>query len=246
MEETVCLPQMTQTMRNISYLFLAVFAWSAICAHAQNGTGGQTLRLARFPKSANQYVASQMVEVICKKSGLEVKIEPLPPKRATIEAKAGRINGEVSRIENYFLENPDLIRVSPAYSYIVITAFSKKPISIKSKDDLSNYKIGIVRGVQTSIDLTAGLSGVEEANNSEALFAMLAQDRFDVAIDVNVNGMFAIHKLGISTAKDVGTLLKTEVFFVLSPVSASLADGISQTIVQMKRSGELDRLKTKL
>ena len=75
---------------------------------------------------------------------------------------------------------------------------------------------------------------------------MLAVDRFDVAIDVNVNGMFAIHKLGIHTAKDVGTLLKTEVFLVLSPVSASLADGISQSIVQMKRSGELDRLKTKL
>jgi hypothetical protein len=75
---------------------------------------------------------------------------------------------------------------------------------------------------------------------------MLGADRFDVAIDVNVNGHFEIHKLNVSGAKDVGTLLQTEVFTVLSPVNAHLAPRLAKTIAQMKRTGELERLKETL
>jgi hypothetical protein len=104
----------------------------------------------RFPKSANQFVAARLVQEIYKRSGLSAKVESMPPKRATIEAKEGRIDGEVSRIENYFPDNPELIRVTPAYSSITITAFSRKSIVIQSKEDLAKYKNGIVCGVQTS------------------------------------------------------------------------------------------------
>lgn len=95
-------------------------------------------------------MAARLVQEIYKRSGLSAKVESMPPKRATIEAKEGRIDGEVSRIENYFPDNPELIRVTPAYSSITITAFSRKSIVIQSKEDLAKYKNGIVCGVQTS------------------------------------------------------------------------------------------------
>jgi hypothetical protein len=58
-----------------------------------------------------------------------------------------------------------------------------------------------------------------------------------------VNGKFAIHKLGVKGAKVVGTLLRIDVFTVLSPNNANLESRLSKSITEMKRTGELDRLK---
>lgn len=201
------------------------------------------IQLARFTKSANQFVAARLIEAIYQRAGLQVRIAPMPAKRANLEALAGRIDGEVSRIEAYANEHPTLIKVTPPYSYITISAFSNKPVSIGTREDLAPYRVGYVRGVQTSIDLVSGLSDATDVVNSELLFAMLEKDRFDVVIDVNVNGQFEIQRLGSHSIRDVGTLLRSDVYHMLAAHRTALAPRLSVAITQMKKSGELERLK---
>lgn len=203
----------------------------------------EELRLSRFPKSANQLIASQILQEVYRRCGLAAWIEPLPPSRAPIEALAGRLDGEVSRLRRHQDDYPALVRVTPAFDYFVMTAFSKRRIAVASREDLRRYRVGAIRGVQVVNDLVAGLEGVERAANSESLFMMLAADRFDIAVDVDINGAVQIHRLRQSGIQPVGVLLQAEVFHYLAPHRAYLQARLSEVISDMRRSGELERLK---
>lgn len=223
--------------------FLLVFALLANCGQAWPQS--EEVHLAVFPKSAYQYVSAKILSDIYLKSGLTVKLERMPPPRATKEALAGRIDGEVSRVKSYGDDNPTLIRVTPAYNYFNMTAFSKLAVSIESPADLKKYRVGVVRGLQAAADITEGLENVEKAVNSENLFLMLEAGRFDIAIDVDVNGAIQVAMHSLKEVHPVGALLKADGFHYLAPNKAYLQPRIQATIAEMKRSGELEQLRRK-
>ena len=206
---------------------------------------GEDVQLARFPKSANQYIAAQILADVYRKAGLTVSVVALPPARATLEVIAGRIDGEVSRVYTHAEDNPGLVRVEPGYNHFTMASFSKLAIKIESVADLQNYRVGIVRGLKAATDLTAGLPNVEKAVNSETLFLMLAAGHLDVAIDVDINGAFEVSRHQLKGVRNVGTLSRTEAFNYLAQRKAYLQSRVGAAIAELKRTGELDRLKRK-
>jgi ABC-type amino acid transport substrate-binding protein len=205
----------------------------------------EEMRLARFPKSSYQYVSAQILTDVYRKAGLTGKAEPMPPSRAPLEALAGRIDGEISRVLSHGDTYPGMVRVEPAYNYFTMTAFSRLPIAIESRTDLKKYRIGVVRGVQAAAEITEGLTGVELAPNSESLFLMLSLGRFDIAIDVDINGSFQIAKNELKGVRSVGVLQKSDGYHYLAPHKAQLQPRIAAAIVEMRRTGELERLRRK-
>jgi ABC-type amino acid transport substrate-binding protein len=145
---------------------LFLFASGCLASGGQALSQVEPIHLAGFPKSAYQYVSAQILTDVYQKSGMGVKIELMPPPRATKEALAGRVDGEVSRVKSHGDDNPALIRVTPAYTYFTMTAFSRLAVSIESPADLKKYRVGVVRGLQASADITEGLDNVEMAVNS--------------------------------------------------------------------------------
>jgi polar amino acid transport system substrate-binding protein len=224
-------------MRKIIQLF--TLCLSVTIAHAEQ------LNLASNEKLVEQVIAARLLTDIYQRSNLIAKITPLPPARANLSTLNGTSDGEVARIDAYAGKNSSLIKVSPAYYFLSTVAFSKAPISIRSKDDLKKYKIGVIRGVAHSDAITEGLDNIDYANDSRSLFLMLKAGRFEVAIDTGANGNYLIKEMKLEDVHAVGELARLELFHILSPNKKHLVAPISKTISQLKNSGELDALTKK-
>lgn len=225
----------------VNAISIVVGVFAACAAHAQE------VHLARNEKATEQAIAALIVTDIYKRSGLTAKIQPMPGARANAVSTGGEKDGEVGRITAYFVKNPALVKVEPAYYYITTTVFAKadRNISVTSKDDLAKYKIGIIRGVQHTETATQGLSGVQVVNDAEQLYQMLDAGRFDIALDAGVNGPYVTKKLGLTGIKAVGDIAKLDLFMVLNGSKKDIAAKLGATVKSLKDSGELEKIAKK-
>jgi len=225
----------------------AVLAWlGAGCDSTALAADAETIRLARFPHSGYQYIASRIRSEVYRRVGLSVRFESMTPRRATAEALAGRLDGEVSRVLSYAEAAPRMVRVTPAFTYFAMAGFARRNLDIDRSGDLRKYRVGIIRGVQAAIELAAEAKVVEQAANSENLMQMLQADRFDLALDVDINGAAVAARLGYTEVRQVGAWMKTEGYHYLAPHRAAMGHDLSAVIGQMKPNGELERLRASL
>ncbi|MDO8650636.1 MAG: transporter substrate-binding domain-containing protein [Undibacterium sp.] len=221
--------------------FLFCLSLFSASSYAQN----DTIHLTRIEKNPDQFVAAQLLSDIYQRSGLQASISAVPPLRANQMVQGGQSDGEVARIEAYGEKNQNLVMVTPAYFYLTTVAYSNQPISINSIEDLRKYKVGIIRGIVRSEDLTKNMVNVEKVVDFKSLFLMLEAGRFDVALETELSGSYMIKKFSLHHIKRVGTLEKHEVFNFLTQEKTLLAPKISATINALKKSGELETLKKK-
>jgi polar amino acid transport system substrate-binding protein len=222
--------------------------WLSLCCAGlltvMNPALAETLRIGVARNEAVQGVAAELITEIYRRAGLKTQIEALPAARLTELVLNNEVDGEVSRIEIYFERNTSLIKVEPAYYWLVTAAFAKtdRKIVIKSKEDLKGYQIGIIRGVYHAAKATEGLSQVVVVDSVAQLFKMLESGRIDVAIDVSLNGTDMIQQLKLKNVAQVGEIARRDLFNVLIPSKASLVPRISATIKSMKASGDMESL----
>ncbi|WP_227869753.1 hypothetical protein [Undibacterium parvum] len=117
-----------------------------------------SLKLAVNADSSVSEVGSKVLIEIFKKTDIIISSEKRPAARATLEARAGLLDGEVARNVNYADAFPELIRVDPPYYAFQTSAFLKSGshIIITKPQDLLSYKLGMVRGINTSAELVRG------------------------------------------------------------------------------------------
>jgi polar amino acid transport system substrate-binding protein len=225
--------------KTISLIFL--FLLYSVILQAEEQT---VLTLASNEKAVEQVVASSILKDIYLRAGLKVNIIPMPAARANSTNLKGIHDGELARILAYSKKFPQLIRVEPAYYYLVSTAFSKtqNKIKIKSKADLAHLRIGVVRGVAHAELATVQLKNVDLVDDYEKLYTMLQSGRFDVVIDTEINGLYRIKKLGLKDVEIAGRLRKLELYNILNSKNSNLVPKISAAIQSLKNSGELDHL----
>ncbi len=224
----------------LALMGLAVFA----LANTTSATMAQELQLGSNENAIAQVVAARLLTDIYTKAGLTVQITPLPGARANALAMAGGKDGEVARIPAYFVKNPSLVKVEPAYYYLTTGVFARadKGIAVSSKEDLQKYKVGIVRGIAHAEAITQGLVDLQVVNTYEQLYLMLNAGRIDVAIDEGINGPATLKALGLKGINQVGEIARLDLFAVLTPARKDLAPKISTAIKAMKASGELGKL----
>jgi hypothetical protein len=85
-----------------------------------------TLHLASVENSHISAVGTKVLQKILQHAGLHADVISLPSVRATLEARAGRIDGEVARIASFSVNYPELIRVDPSYLTFYTVAYGKK------------------------------------------------------------------------------------------------------------------------
>jgi ABC-type amino acid transport substrate-binding protein len=226
------------------FTLIKAFLLTAACL-AGLPAGAQTpLRLARNEKLAEQAVAEHLLKDIYSRAGLAAVVTPLPPARANMAAVDGKLDGEVARIDSYHLRNPALMRVEPAYYYLTTAAFARSASGavIATRDDLKAYSVGVIRGVQHSMDATEGHPNVQFANSAEQLFLMLSAGRFEVALDTGINGRYMLKKLNLAGITETGILAKRDLFNYLHKKNIAHIPAISSQIRRLADSGELAKM----
>jgi len=207
----------------------------------------QSLHLVRIEGLPEQAVGQKILSDIFSKAGFTVDFEAMPGLRAKALSNTGEKDGETARIFGYGASAPTMVRVATPYYYLESAVYIRKAskVSIKTKDDLKNYKIGIIRGVQHTIDLTAGLSNVTVVDNSEALFKMLNSERFDVALTSKIDGDMQIQLLKLTNIDFLISLAKLDLFVYLNEKNKGLVSKIDGKILELSRNGDLEKMRIK-
>ncbi len=224
---------------------LKIFLFSIFALAQSASAQNEIVRLTRIEKNADQFVAAQLLTDIYQRSGLTALVQAVPPFRATQMLLQGQTDGEVARIASYSLHHPDLIMVTPAYFYLSTVVYARGPLAIQTAQDLKDYKIGIIRGIKRSEDLVKGMPNVERVSNFKTLFLMLEAGRFDVVLETEMSGSYMIKNFDLKKVQPVAVLQKHLVYHILAANMKSVAPRISATIMELEKTGELEKLKQK-
>ncbi len=205
----------------------------------------QVINLTANERAVEQAVASLLIKDIYAKAGLKAVIEPLPAKRATQVSVEGAKDGETARITPYAERNPPLVRVDPPYYGLTTGVFVKagRKLIISGKDDLANFRVGIVRGIAHAERAVEGLKDLTVVDKYEQLYRMLDAGRIDIVVDTGINGQAEIQALGLKgKVEHIGDIAGFDLHNILHPRHAALAPKISSAIKSMQSSGELGQL----
>ncbi len=193
-----------------------------------------------------QEIAAKMIVPIFQKAGYNVEVEFLPGLRAKRNSTSGINDGEILRIYSFGENNPSLIRVPTDYSSVETTAFGlkKRNIIINTKEDLQKYKIARLRGVQTTIDLTADYSDVMDAGSVDELMRMLVLEVADIAITSDIGGISAIKKMRKSDEIVVLKVINSlPLYMYFHEKHKDVVPKFDSVIKELTANGEMKRLR---
>ncbi len=187
-------------------------------------------------------------EVILRKAyaklGIVIDIKKYPGERALKLANAGRVAGDIQRIDGLTANYPNLIQVLPPINFIEGAVFSKTVrFTVAGWDSLKPYRIGLIRGIKFAEINTKGMN-TYKASDYGVLFNMLNSARVDIGISPRLNGRYQIKRLGITGIHELSPpVQRFELFHYLHKRNASLAPKLSEVLLDMRNSGKLERLR---
>jgi len=208
----------------------------------------KSMTFSAIEKLVEQDIGSIIIPVFYQRLGLEVTVIPLPANRAQREALLGGTDGEIMRIWNYGLENPDMIRVPTAYYFLQTGAFIVKDsnVFIHNKADLVRYRLAKVRGVKHTNSITAGMPSVNDMSNTHQMMKYLSAGLVDVALTNIIDGEKVISNGAFKNVILITPPLATfKLYHYLNKKHQGLVPKIDLVIREMQASGELAQLITK-
>lgn len=205
-------------------------------------TSGKDYHFASIEKLIEQEVGRIVLPQIYKKLGIDIKISPLPGKRAQYVASSGELDGEIMRIWTYGEENPDQIRVPTPYYYLETMAFylPEQNIEINDVSDLHKYTIAKVSGVKHTNNITKGLTRVFDVRSTSSLLDFVLFGRVQVALTNTIDGDVRRQQLKYRHIKRLEKPLATlPLYHYVHKDHADLVPKIDAIIKEMRASGEL-------
>lgn len=201
-------------------------------------------RLVSISGLIEQEIGALLMVPIFVNAGLELDIAPMPAERARMEVVQGRRDGDILRIFSYGESNPSLLRVPTPYYEVKTTAFAKEAnnIQIRDKSDLANYRIAIVRGVQTTKDLTLGLDNVMEFTRLEQAIRFVEADRADIFITSEIAAYSLLNQLNIPDMEAVYQANSEPLYLYLNPFHRDALEKIDRSIQTLQNTGQLATL----
>jgi len=183
--------------------------------------------------------------------GMEMEYRFLPAKRASVEADAGRIDGEVARIMAYAEKHPNLVRVEEAGVSDAFCAFSvNQRIRLDGWESLrkTSYKVEYLRGVLraeqelTKIVPSANLSTI---STLEQGLKKLVAARTDIYIDSEaaVMGLLKTPKFKDAGIQKAGVMEETKYYAYLHIKHKDLALKLAEVLKQMKTEGVVEQYR---
>lgn len=118
-------------------------------------------------------------------------------------------------------------------------------INVNGWHSISEYKIGILRGIQFVADGTKGMEHVQIANNLESLMTILDKERVDLIVAARYNGLYQLRKLNLHKVIHVLSppLVTLRLYNYLHIKHSKLVPIVEDLIREMFVSGELQKLR---
>ncbi len=228
-------------------LITALLISTASFADADTDTDDpkQTVTIALPSHNLPASIGANIIQTAYTKLGITVEFIEMPIKRSVKQANDGTVDGEVNRIWAIVDSFPHLVRVPTAINYIeqvVYSAIHTAPIS--SCADLSEYTVGILRGVKHSEICASHAAKSMVYDNNPEMMKVLSSGRLDFAISSRVDGLWFQGSEQYSNISVVEPpLKKTLLYHYLHKKNAHLVPQLDAVFIEMKNSGELQRIR---
>ena len=189
-----------------------------------------------------QEVGRLVLPQIYAKLAIDIDITPLPGNRAQHVVNTGTLDGEIMRIWSYGEENPTSIRVPTPYYYLETMAFVRadSDLSIESASDLPSLRIGRVRGVKHTNNITADLTDIYDVHSTKLMFELLEQGKIDVALTNTLDGKVMIQRHQFKNIRAMDKPLATlALYHYLHEKHHAISLLVDKKIKLLSNSGEL-------
>lgn len=208
-----------------------------------SGVAKEKVTLAVPEKDDLSLVAIKVLKVAYKKIGVKLIFKQYPGGRVSTQSNYGLTDGEIVRVKgyNHKYKNLRIIPVPIVSAEIVAVTKSSFP-KITTFSDLSDYTIGIRRGLKALEDSTVGLR-VEKVNNYKNILDKVVLRRNDVGLLLKISAEKLIKKyniIGLKIHRPPLTIFP--LFHYLHKKRHKLIPRLTTTLREMTSSGELQSI----
>jgi polar amino acid transport system substrate-binding protein len=174
--------------------------------------------------------------------GVDLRLVKLPAERGLINANAGVLDGDLTRIAGLEKQYTNLLRVPEKLVDWEFTAFSKDASIPSTWTAMRRYSVGHIKGWKIYEQNLTGAERVATADDPAQLFRLLELDRIEVALYMRWMGLALIQQQGLSGVHALAPPLATrEMFIYLNKRHADLVPSLAGALRAMKRDGFYER-----
>lgn len=180
--------------------------------------------------------------------GYKLQYDGYPAARASAMSDAGKVDGEISRVFEYQMGHPNLIRVDELLYSTNFVAFAVKPgIVLHGWKSLQNttYRVDYRRGVKLSeseLNLVVASEHLSNVTTAEQGLKKLIAGRTDLFVDVEFTIVEAIKvldpdKFDVSTLYQAGIMQEVDAYAYLHKKHAALVPKVAEVLKALKQEG---------
>lgn len=182
---------------------------------------------------------------------LDVGLRSYPAARASVESKAGNVDGEASRAYEYGALHPELLRVEAVVLEVTTSAFAHEPgIHVRGLESLRGtayrieYRAGYAKAARELVGVVppAQLSSVVD---SQFGLKKLAIGRTDLFVDVEetVLPLLDVEPFKSAGIYKAGVIDVFPVYCYLGRQHADLVPKLTEILKKMKANGTMERYR---
>jgi polar amino acid transport system substrate-binding protein len=208
----------------------------------------EIIEFSMIDNDPSQEISARILQVIYSKLKINIHFICLPGRRSIEEAINGRSEGETNRLYQFGEKYPMFIRITPSTTYLEPSIFSKNQIKVNGWESISNYRIGIIKGIIYAENGTKGMPHVTAVNTLEQLVLMLQTNRIDLFITDKFNGIYTLKKMKLENeAKIISSpiIKKLELYHYIHNNYKYLVPIVEKVVQNMNANGELEALSKK-
>jgi len=217
------------------FCLLLSCAASFICA-AQTLKVNSTVPIEFLKTHASYGILKQAMAEL----NLKVEFQNRPLVRSWHEIDSGVIDGDFSQVHFNFSQFENIIRVDESVSHISVVAFyfKNRVPTIHSIEDLSQYRIGYIKGWRVYGELASDAKYLSAVADTTTLIKMLAGGRFDAVMIEKGLGVFTAQQLGYPEAKFATSpvLREMPLYFYLNKKHHKLAKTLAKSFISIKQA----------
>jgi hypothetical protein len=189
---------------------------------------------------------------VFRRLGLKPEFRDYPPKRASIEADAGNVDGDAGRISAYADDHPNIIRVGEFIFTVNYFVFAVKPSipQLNGWDSLkeTNYLVSYTRGVtafENNLPKTVRKENLSDVTEPIQGLKKLISGRVDLFVEeeFGILTLLQTPEFRDSNIRSVGVMESFSVYPYLHKKHAALAPKMAEVIKAMKAEGLVEKYR---
>lgn len=226
-------------MKRMSVIVLMTFFSFQVMA--QTITVGVDIGFGYKVAEQSHYLLNRLTEL----TGISFTITDLPSRRLYNYLKEGKIDGSLpNAVAVYEDLNGNVLRVPEPIMQTTTFLYSYEKIAFNHLSELKGKKIIKVAGLK-AINTILDANGIKakEVNDVETALKMINAHHADAVVLPDIFAHLALLKLkDINIIENPTAIAHIDAFLWLLPKHKGLVDKLNSAILQLKKSGELDKI----